>query len=234
MQEQKQALIREAVKKKWSTRRLKTFLTESKEVVGEHFAEYDLLSLTKNGVIIRDVSSGKGKFPSDFGTYKVVHPGQIIFCLFDVDETPRTVGLSYNNGMITGAYDVFEVSGIEPKFLEYYFIAIDDIKGLKPLYTGLRKVVNKDRFLQMQIPLPLDAEQKDIVTYLDTRCANIEKITNKLNDEIALFTEYRIRIISDVVTGKVDVRGIAVPEYKAVDDVAGDQGTENIEETEDE
>ena len=40
-------------------------------------------------------------------------------------------------------------------------------------------------------------------------------IIKKLNEEIALFTEYRTRLISDVVTGKIDVRGVVVPEYEA-------------------
>lgn len=46
-----------------------------------------LLSLTKRGVLIRDLSEGKGKFPKDYESYKVVNPNNIILCLFDVDET---------------------------------------------------------------------------------------------------------------------------------------------------
>jgi type I restriction enzyme S subunit len=129
------------------------------------------------------------------------------------------VGLSYNNGMITGAYDVYSINEIEPKFLEYYFIAIDDVKGLRPLYTGLRKVINKDRFLQMQIPIPTDAEQQTIVEYLDKKCSSIDKIMDTLNEEINFLNEYRTRLISDVVTGKLDVRDMIVPEYEAVGDV---------------
>lgn len=232
LQEQKRAVINEAVTKGgWTTQRLKTVLNEMNDTVGEQSADYVLLSLTKGGVIIRDLSTGKGKFPSDFGTYKIVKPGQIIFCLFDVDETPRTVGLSYNHGMITGAYDVFDIKGIEPKFLEYYFLAIDDVKGLKPLYTGLRKVVNKDRFLQMQIPIPSEAEQLSIVERLDNLCKKIDAIANKLNDEISLLQEYRTRLISDVVTGKLDVRDVIVPDYEAVEETAN--AIENdLEETE--
>jgi len=49
-----------------------------------------------------------------------------------------------------------------------------------------------------------------------------------LNDEIALLTEYRTRLISDIVTGKVDVRGVVVPDYEA----AGYGDVEDIEEAE--
>jgi len=83
----------------WQLLRNRAFLTESKIAVGDTWHDYTLLSLTLGGIIPRDVSSGKGKFPSDFGTYKVVKQGDIAFCLFDIDETPRTVGLSSHDGM---------------------------------------------------------------------------------------------------------------------------------------
>ena len=62
-------------------------------------------------------------------------------------------------------------------------------------------------------------EQSQIAGYLDEKCASIGKIISKLNDEIALFSEYRTCLISDVVTGKLDVRGVTVPGYEVVEDI---------------
>ena len=70
-------------------------------------------------------------------------------------------------------------------------------------------------------------EQQQIAGYLDVQCERVDKTINKLNEEITLFAEYRTRLISDVVTGKLDVHGVVVPEFEVVDDVA-----EDIEETE--
>ncbi|MCL2003826.1 MAG: restriction endonuclease subunit S [Oscillospiraceae bacterium] len=183
---------------RWETRRLKTFLTETKETVGTNSANYTLLSLTKEGVIVRDMDGG-GKFPSDFGTYKIVTKGQIIFCLFDVDETPRTVGLSRHDGMITGAYDIFNIDNIEPKFLEYYFIAVDNVKGLRPLYTGLRKVVSKDTFMQIKIPLPPRDEQGQIVRYLDWKVSQVNRLINAKQRQIGLLGEQRRKAVDDTI-----------------------------------
>jgi type I restriction enzyme S subunit len=183
----------------WETKRLKNFLSETKNTVGANSADYTLLSLTKLGIIIRNMDGG-GKFPADFGTYKIVDPGQIIFCLFDVDETPRTVGLSNYKGMITGAYNVFNIKNITPKFLEYYFIAIDNVKGLRPLYTGLRKVVTIDKFLQMHIPLPPLPEQDQIVRYLDWKVSQINKLINAKKKEIELLKEQKQAVINNAVT----------------------------------
>ena len=71
-----------------------------KELVGSKSAEYLLLSLTKRGVVARDMENPEGKFPAQFDSYQVIEPGDLIFCLFDIDETPRAVGLSSLHGMI--------------------------------------------------------------------------------------------------------------------------------------
>jgi type I restriction enzyme, S subunit len=80
----------------------RALMQEQRKVVGKNAADYTLLSLTLGGIIPRNMEIPKGKFPAQFNTYKVVNPGDLVFCLFDIDETPRGVGHSRLNGMITG------------------------------------------------------------------------------------------------------------------------------------
>lgn len=208
--------------KSWNKLRHKNILTEKKIVVGDTYSQYTLLSLTTKGIIVRDISSGKGKFPSDFSTYQVVQPSDMVFCLFDVDETPRTVGLSAYTGMITGAYTVYETHDVVPEFLLHYFTAIDNRKGFKPLYSGLRKVIGKDVFSRQSIYLPSVEEQKEIVAAIDASQKKCKKAMDLFEQEIIALTDLRTRLISDVVTGKIDVRSIKVPDYELVDDVVQD------------
>lgn len=196
----------------WKKVRHKNILTEKKNTVGENYNQYTLLSLTTKGVIIRDTSTGKGKYPSDFSTYQIVQPSDMIFCLFDVDETPRTVGLSSHTGMITGAYTVYEVHDVLPEFLLNYFIVIDNKKGFKPLYSGLRKVIGKDVFARQTIFLPSIEEQKEIVDAIKKQQAKVKRTMTFFQQEIELLHALRTRLISDVVTGQIDVRGIKVPD----------------------
>src|SRR5690554_4792326 len=98
-----------------------------KAQVGKRSAEYELLSLTLRGIIKRDMENPEGKFPAEFDTYQEVKKGDFVFCLFDVEETPRTVGLSDFDGMITGAYTVFNVSEkVNRKFLYYFYLNLDE------------------------------------------------------------------------------------------------------------
>lgn len=183
----------------WNLQSVNSVLKEQKELVGKR-NDLDLLSLTLNGVIYRDKFSGIGKMPSDFESYKIIKPNDLIFCLFDLDETPRTVGVAHQHGMITGAYDVFSSEdNLLIQFLYYYFLAIDNDKALKPYYSGLRKVVKINRFKHIQIPIPPKEEQKAIVAYLDRVTADIDKAIAAKERIIASLEERRKIIITDAV-----------------------------------
>lgn len=188
----------------WVKLRFKDILKEKDEKVGLR-KNISLLSLTKNGVIIRDLSEGKGKFPKDYESYKIVHPDDLILCLFDVDETPRTVGIAQNYGMITGAYNIFQVQNAALTYIYYFYLSLDNRKCLKPLYKGLRKVIPLPNLMGSYIFLPLQKEQEEIVSYIDHKVAQIDKMRNAELAQIEKLKEYKQRLISDVVTGKVKV-----------------------------
>jgi len=187
----------------WSRLRYKDVLLPKDIRVGND-TTYTLLSLTKQGVIIRDISEGKGKFPKDFDSYKVVEKNNFILCLFDVDETPRTVGVANDNGMITGAYDIFRVRRCNLQWLYYHYLALDDRKSLKSLYRGLRKTIPLPSLLSSHIYLPPIAEQEQIVRYLDAMTAKINKLIRAKKKQIALLQEQRQAIINQAVTKGLD------------------------------
>lgn len=183
----------------WEIRRNKNIFTEQKEIVGERSADYTLLSLTLNGIIPRDMDGG-GKFPESFDKYKIVKSGDMAFCLFDIDETPRTVGLSGYNGMLTGAYTIMRVSNINARFIYYYYLALDNGKMLRPLYTGLRKTININTFQSTKVPVPPREEQDQIVRFLDWKVSSINKLTGIRKKQVAEYEVLRQRIILSSVT----------------------------------
>ena len=62
------------------------------------------------------------------------------------------------------------------------------------------------------IGLPPIKEQREILEHIQEKSAEIDQAITRARREIELMREYRTRLISDVVTGQVDVRGIEVPE----------------------
>lgn len=188
-----------AVPAHWEIRRNKNIFTEQKEIVGEMSADYTLLSLTLNGIIPRDMDGG-GKFPESFDKYKIVKNGDMAFCLFDIDETPRTVGLSGYNGMLTGAYTIMRVSNINARFIYYYYLALDNGKMLRPLYTGLRKTININTFQSTKVPVPPREEQDQIVRFLDWKVSSINKLINIKKKEIKAIDALKRSTVSHAIT----------------------------------
>ena len=202
------SLISSTCPEHWKIVRNKSFLSLTGEKVGKKASEFVLLSLTTKGVIVRDIESGKGKFPKDFDTYQIVKPNELVFCLFDIDETPRTVGLVETEGMLTGAYTAFKVHTelANPEYIYNYYLCVDNIKALKPYYSGLRKTVRADKFQQIYMPLPPLDEQQAIVSYIEEKCEKIDKLASELQSEIDYLKEYKQRLIADCVTGQVNVQ----------------------------
>lgn len=199
----------------WELIRNKNVMRLKKDIVGKNHINYTLLSLTKQGIIPRDIENAKGKFPKEFDSYQVVRPSELVFCLFDIDETPRTVGLSSLEGMITGAYTVFEPQIIHEKYLLYYYLALDNSKMLKPLYTGLRKTINIDTFLRTYMPYPSIEEQNLIVKYLDHKLDKINKLIKSKKNQVELLKEQKLGVVNRAVTKGLDVN--AKLKYSGID-----------------
>ena len=59
------------------------------------------------------------------------------------------------------------------------------------------------------VPIPSIDEQRTIASYLDTETAKIDVRIDKRRKQIALLQEYKQALITDAVTGKIDVRGFS-------------------------
>ena len=76
-------------------------------------------------------------------------------------------------------------------------------------YGGGQPNLSQDLLKAIRIPIPPLSEQSAIVQYLDKATASIDTAIERTRRQIELMEEYRTRLISDVVTGKVDVREAA-------------------------
>lgn len=105
------------------------------------------------------------------------------------------------------------------------------VNGVK-VYSITQKML-KDAF----ILIPPVNEQKEIVHYLDEVCAKIDAAILKMEEKVSDLQDLKIRLVADIVTGKIDVRGIEIPEYEFVEEStdvdAEDDSEEETEEQED-
>lgn len=66
--------------------------------------------------------------------------------------------------------------------------------------------------------LPSVEKQREILNLVRTKCTDLDLTILRAANEIALLGEYRTRLVTDVVTGKLDVRGVQLSEIEAVEE----------------
>lgn len=90
----------------------------------------------------------------------------------------------------------------------YIFYAVQEaIRNYKAFYaTSTVNQLTVDVFGKMKIPIPSLAEQQAIVSFLDTKTAMIDEAIRRIDEQIADLKAYRTALITDAVTGKIDVR----------------------------
>jgi len=80
-------------------------------------------------------------------------------------------------------------------------LEVDQMKSTSPIPQ-----INNKHIYPLQFPFPPLQEQQQIIDYLDKETTKIDSTIEKETQRIDLLKEYRQSLISEVVTGKVDVR----------------------------
>lgn len=188
----------------WSTVPNKYLMYKIKSVCPVYNGE-NILSLTTNGVIIRDLNGG-GKMPTSFDGYQKVVPGNLLMCLFDIDVTPRCIGLIKNFGLTSPAYSQFVMKdGAYAPYYHYYYLMVDYTKELLHMAKNLRHSLTEDQLGAIKAPKPPYDEQIQIAEYLDNKCSKIGRTIADKNNQLAILEEYKKSLIFEYVTGKKEV-----------------------------
>ena len=98
---------------------------------------------------------------------------------------------------------------IDRDYLYYVFTCMKS-ELLRDAPVNTQGNLNIDRVGARAIPLPPLTEQTDIVRFVEEETRELDKTIAVMAKEIDLISEYRTRLITDVVTGKLDVRGASV------------------------
>ena len=101
------------------------------------------------------------------------------------------------------------VHGISiPKYIYYLTVSNLFRKIGEAFMSGAagQKRVPTDFVESFIVPCPPSIEQNKIVVYLDHKINQIVTLISKTQNQIDLLQEYRTALISEVVTGKIDVR----------------------------
>ena len=211
----------------WETVKIKRLFDERVE---KGYPEEPLLAATQNmGVVPKNVYGQRTvEATKDLELLKLVRKGDFVISLRSFQGG---IELAHYQGIISPAYTVMIPKGITTEYFKHLAKSKVFIELLKQCVTGIREGQNIDytKLKGIRIPVPPIEEQIKIAAYLDSIDARIDARIK----EISLLKKYKASISSDIVTGKIDVRGIEIPEYEFVDE-DNDNVDENLEQGADE
>lgn len=165
--------------------------------------------------------------------YKKVHQYDLAMNIMRARN--GSYGISDYDGIVSPAYCVYQlIYDCNPQYIHYLLHTPQIISCFESYSYGIaehRRRLYPTDFLRLYFPIPPKAEQNKIVERVLEIKSESTIIIDKLKRQITLLREYRTRLISDVVTGQMDVRGIAVPDFVPEEDVEPER-EENEEETE--
>ena len=157
-----------------------------------------------------NVESETGKVLDFYSSYDAVgvkfQDGDVLFNKIRV----------YLNKVVFAKYDGYslgEMIVIRPtlqrmgKYLFYLMLSNRFIEYCDSISYGAKMPRTAvDDILNAKIPIPLDQEKLQIANFLDHKTEQIDELITAEQRKIELLKEYRQSLISEAVTGKIDVR----------------------------
>lgn len=107
-------------------------------------------------------------------------------------------------------------------FYKWFFKSASYIGALQKTSDFIRdgQDLRFSNFIKVGLFVIPMAEQVEIADRLDSEIPKYQKAIDTLEKEIQQINEYRTRLISDAVTGQIDVRGIEIPDDERAEEFA--------------
>lgn len=186
--------------------------------------EIELLSLyTKLGVLKnKDIEYKSGNKNTTVLNYKIVKENDIVVNIMLC--WMGAIGISKYDGVISPAYDVYipDLKLVNPLYYHYFFRSNLFKNELYKNGKGIVLMkwrVYSDKFMNIRVPLFTLKQQDLILKQIENIKEKFKKNSQNLRLQIKNLKQLKQSLISDVVTGKIDVRNITIPDYDKADDI---------------
>lgn len=196
---------------------------EEQQIKNVGMVENNLLSLSYGKIISKDINTTDGLLPANFEGYQIVHDGNIVLRLTDLQNDHKSLrtGLVTHTGIITSAYTCLKTrDGILPEYLQLQLHVADLCKVFYGMGGGVRQSIGFKDIRNLLIAIPPTDEQQRILELVHGVEEPINRAIRKSREIITTLEELKNRLIADVITGKIDVRGIEIPEYEFAEETA--------------
>lgn len=188
----------------WKFERIEKIF-HSKTLYNSEFSYKHAFKFFMGTIVPKDENLDAEEYQDAYEKYTIVEQNDIIIngLNLNYDLKSMRVGKVPYKGIITSAYVVLRpYNNINTDFFNYLFKAFDYRKFFHGMGKGIRLTLSFNELRYFEIPIPPENEQKEIATYLDEKCAKIDAIVEKINNQIERLKELKRSLINEVITGK--------------------------------
>ena len=199
----------------WDSKQLGVFFSENRKA--NSYLESVTALQFKYGEIIQKPNNGRDLSDKDkelLSKYTVINPGDVVVngLNLNFDLKSLRIAIARENGIITSAYIVLRPrKGVNPEYYNYLLKALDFQKILHGMGEGIRLTLSYDELKKLNVPAPDAAIQTAIVSYLDTKCGEIDSLIALQEQMIEKLKAYKQSVITEGVTKGLDPNAKLVP-----------------------
>ena len=191
-----------AIPEDWSTIPFRRVFEITKRLAGK--TGLDVLSVTQQGIKIKDLSSNEGQMAQDYSNYQLVFPTD--FVMNHMDLLTGYVDISSYTGVTSPDYRVFRARKPQEISLEYFLHIFQLCYKCKIFYhlgqgvSGLgRWRLPAKQMLLFELPLPPLNEQESIADFLDNKCGEIDEMVSLQEKIVEELKAYKQSVITEAV-----------------------------------
>lgn len=186
----------------WKTKKLKFVTKIRKRIAG--YEGPDVLSITQQGIKVKDIESGEGQLAQNYSGYQLVFKGD--FAMNHMDLLTGYVDISNFDGVVSPDYRVFTNESEE--ILDEFLLLIFQIGYRQRIFFRYGQGVSllgrwrfpAENFNEFVIPLPPLDVQKCIIDFLRVKTDKIDRAVKIKEGQIGLLRERKQIIIQEAVT----------------------------------
>lgn len=137
-----------------------------------------------------------------------VAEGDLVIAIRATIGKPLIVPRSLNGANLTqGTAKFSPAASVSARYIRYFLRSAGAVSEFRRLGKGATfKEITLEMLRRFPVTVPPLEEQQNIISWISDKVSHLDKTTNLVKGTIDRLLEYRAAIITDAVTGKIDVR----------------------------
>lgn len=195
------------IPKDWQVKKSKYLFEIRKRIAGT--LDFDVLSITQKGIKIKDIETGGGQLSMDYSKYQIVNIGD--FAMNHMDLLTGFVDIAKVQGVTSPDYRVFSL--IDKNSDSNFYLYLFQMGYKNQIFFAFGQGSSQlgrwrfptEEFNKFYFPYPSLEEQQKISKYLDEKLIHFDNTIEKTKQSITKLKEAKEALISQAVTGKIEV-----------------------------